>query len=160
MPRATAVMVALLMSPFLAMTAASAHAQLVAISPADGSTLASMPGKAKLEFDEPISAADAVLVTPAQEVGKLASGVDGTKVVFKLPGGGPRGEYTLTYRVVSEDGHVVTDDVHFTVVRGQAPKISAAASGKSYSFPLAGVIGGAAALLFIAIVLVVVKVRR
>jgi copper resistance protein C len=99
-----------------------AHAQLVKMSPADGSTVQVAPTRIVLTFDENIQRiGDAVVVT----------GPDGSRVEAGAPtvlgatateGLRPlvyRGRYTVTYRVVSDDGHPVTAALQFTLAAGR-----------------------------------------
>lgn len=97
-------------------TTASAHAQLVETSPADGATVGAVPLNARLTFTDPIdpqfvrlrlTGPDGVATTPEPVV---KQGV----VTVPLTDGGP-GEYVLVYRVVSKDGHPVSGRVAFTV---------------------------------------------
>jgi hypothetical protein len=86
--------------------------------------------------------------------------ITGQQIKAIMPATGPRGDYVLAYRIVADDGHAVNGSVQFTVVQGEEPSVSGVSSKPAREIPMAGIIGGAAALLFVAIMLVLVKVRR
>jgi len=94
---------------------ADAHAALRSISPADGTTVGSAPRSVVLEFDEPISTSFAtVTVTgPDGDAGSGRTKVDGTTVTQALRTDLPDGTYKVAFRVVSEDGHPVSDTSTF-----------------------------------------------
>ena len=114
--RAVVVAVLALLAVAGVATTASAHAQLVETSPADGATVASLPRAATLTFTDPIdpqfvrvrlTGPDRVPTSPEPSV---KQGV----VTVPLTDAGA-GEYLLVYRVVSKDGHPVSGSVTFTV---------------------------------------------
>lgn len=98
---------------------AFAHAHLHNSTPADGSVVASSPPVATLTFSE------AALVTaawlqkgdgPKESLGSLPQ-KSAPKVSIPLPALAG-GSYSLSWRVVSEDGHVMGGEIHFTVTPG------------------------------------------
>ncbi|MEV6447428.1 copper resistance CopC family protein [Amycolatopsis sp. NPDC051716] len=110
---------------------ASAHTELESSSPAEGASLAAAPSKIELTFEEPVTLqADPISVT----------GPDGTKWTVGTPAvvdavitapvtpSGPAGAYTLTYKVVSDDGDKVTAAVHFTLTAPVSASSAAPAS--------------------------------
>ncbi len=101
---------------------AAAHSNQVATDPLDGATLAVLPQAVTVSLDEkPMAVGHGLVVT----------GPDGTRVSADLPelvghslrvpivSTGPAGVYTVGYRVVSADGHVVTGSFRFTVTSGR-----------------------------------------
>ena len=103
---------------------ASAHAALKSSSPAEGASLAAAPQKVELTFEEAVTLQpDPISVT----------GPDGAKWTVSTPAvtdatitaavapSGPAGAYTLTYKVVSDDGDKVTGAVHFTLTAPASP---------------------------------------
>jgi methionine-rich copper-binding protein CopC len=95
---------------------AHAHAHLLQAAPADGSTLTQPPSAFSLKFNE---AATLTALTiqkdgqPAQKVGALPTK---PSAQFNIPA--PKldaGSYTLTYRVLSDDNHVMSGTVKFKV---------------------------------------------
>lgn len=120
---------ALTMSTFLT-APAYAHAGLVSTDPEDGTTLDAAPTSVTLTFNEELGEKAFVVVTaPDGKQQELdAPEIDGEVVTQTLdpdteaaehPGGG----WTIAYRVVSADGHVVDGHVRFRVT-GEAPSPS------------------------------------
>lgn len=105
------------LSSIIMATGAEAHAALESISPKDGSSVTTAPRRVVLTFSEPISTSFAtVTVTgPDGVVSEGRTAVDGVTVTQALAPDVANGRYTVTYRVVSEDGHPVSDRTTFTV---------------------------------------------
>ena len=123
---------------------ASAHSQLIRMDPADGSTVTVAPTQVVLTFDENIQhIGDAVVV-----IGPGGSRVDDGPVVVSGPTATEQlrplttpGRYTVSYRVVSDDGHPVTRTLGFVLAgvtasptltgtqAGKAPHTAAASGG-------------------------------
>jgi copper transport protein len=103
--------------------AASAHATLTRESPSFGQRLERSPVHVRLSFDQSVEALpDAIRVFDVH--GRLASGrtrTSGDKRTIGTPVRRlPRGAYTIRWRVVSADGHVVSG-VYTFGVRHRAP---------------------------------------
>ena len=105
------------LSSLVMATGADAHAALRSISPDDGSMLTVAPTTVVLTFDEPIgtSFATVSVAGPAGSVSTGRAAVDGVTVTQALMAGLPNGRYTVSFHVVSEDGHPVSDRTTFTV---------------------------------------------
>ncbi|CAM5764468.1 copper resistance CopC/CopD family protein [Bosea minatitlanensis] len=105
-------------------TLALAHAALNSAAPADGSVLAAAPGRIELVFSEPVSPLALRLVGPDGAARTLDRFVlkDST-LVISPPAGLANGTYTLSWRVVSEDGHPVGGALVFSIGApgGRAP---------------------------------------
>jgi methionine-rich copper-binding protein CopC len=107
---------------------ASAHATLRSMTPAAGSTVKKAPAAVVLTFNERISASFATVTVTDAKGGSVTSGktvVTGETVTQKLQPVGS-GRYTVAFRVVSEDGHPVSQKASFTVAL-PAPTTSAPA---------------------------------
>lgn len=99
-----------------------AHATLVSASPARNSSNPTSPSEVKLVFDdELIAAADnanIIIVRSGSQSGPQVdlgnSVVVGSVLTVGLPRLSP-GNYFVTYRIVSNDGHPVTSDYQFSV---------------------------------------------
>ncbi|WP_245533506.1 copper resistance CopC family protein [Actinoalloteichus spitiensis] len=98
---------------------ASAHNVLVGCDPVDGATLPTPPDAVELVFDQPVLGGfNTVTVTGPggyrwerdEEVA-----VEGASVRQRLHPLGPAGEYTIAYRILSADGHPVSDTLTFTL---------------------------------------------
>jgi copper transport protein len=139
---------------------AAAHARLVGSKPADGAVLATPPADVRLLFDDEVRPAGGDLAVDAAGRSVLGgpahrlAGNDRALVVPLRPGL-RRGAYTVRWRVISNDGHLITGVLAFAVGAGAprpVPTLSAGGSGPSSSSVLlrllflAGVLvaGGAA----------------
>lgn len=100
----------------LGVAPAAAHTSLVAVNPADGSTVDTTPAAVVLTFTEPAVALGTQVVVTGPR-GKASAGavrlVDST-VRQELVSGAPAGRYTVAWRVTSEDGHPITGQLSFT----------------------------------------------
>jgi copper transport protein len=113
----------------LGAAAASAHAELLGSTPADGQRLASAPTEVVLSFTEPVTVPDSglgVLDRAGQRVddgsvGHPAGRSDQVRIGLRPRL--PAGAYLVTWRVVSADAHPIQGGVSFTV--GDAAPLSA-----------------------------------
>lgn len=110
------VLAALLALPALA----RAHARLEKSDPSRRESLATAPASVRLWFNEPIEAefsrirvANAAGETIA-EGGRLDES-NGKLFLLELPGGLAPGDYTVTFEVLSVDGHRVKQSFPFTL---------------------------------------------
>lgn len=142
-----------LISLVLTPTAATAHTNTVETNPDHGAVLDELPAEATVTLGEAPKQADVVLKAPDGRVQKLQARVAETTITVELPSTGPRGDYTLSYRVVSADGHPVTGSTTFTVEAGPAAAAtpvpaetgrSAVAGGAEWSWSSLALAGGAA----------------
>jgi methionine-rich copper-binding protein CopC len=94
--------------------AASAHAVLRSTNPRAGATIGRLPERVVVTFDDTIGTPAYVTVTGPD--GRADTGdalVDGDSVSVALRAGGSAGDYTVAYRVVSDDGHPVEGTFDF-----------------------------------------------
>ena len=118
--------------------AASAHARLVGSKPADGAVLATAPGDVKLLFDDEIRPAGGDLVIDSRGRSVLAgpahrlAGND-RALVLPLRPALARGAYTVRWRVVSSDGHLLTGVLAFAVGSGSARPVPTLSAGGGLS---------------------------
>ncbi|MCW2501843.1 MAG: copper resistance protein CopC [Actinomycetia bacterium] len=101
---------------------ALAHTQLLSSTPPDGSTVGRAPAEVALHFSEgldPRFVRIAVRAPGGSEAAQGRPSVSGSVVRQRMD---PRaaGTYTLSYRVVSADGHPVSDSLAFTATSEQA----------------------------------------
>jgi copper resistance protein C len=136
--RLTAVFVLASLALVTIVTPASAHAELISSNPAKDASVNSPPQQLQLTFNEAVSP-ESITVTGPQgaqwTVGQLK--VEGPVVTAPVIPVGPEGQYTINYRVLSDDGDPVTGTVSFrmttaviTAVR-TAPPSSATGQGSS-----------------------------
>ena len=101
---------------------ASAHNSLISSNPSDEASLDASPGAIVLTFDQPVQAGEglnSVAVTGPD--GKEWQGgkatVDSNVVTAPVRELGPKGTYTIGYRIVSADGHPVSGKLTFTLTK-------------------------------------------
>lgn len=105
-------------------THASAHSELLESTPAAGSELNKAPTEVQLVFGESVqqqggsivvAAGDTIISQPKTFV------VDGNTASVQLTGPGEPGLYTVDFRVVSADGHVVSESFEYKVIDSTSP---------------------------------------
>lgn len=120
--------------------AAWAHADLASSIPADGEQLDAPPDDVLLTFNEDLLA-DTVVVSVEDSAGLvvrvLELQVDGPDVYVTWPPGLTGPDYTVNYRVVSQDGHPVEGSLAFSVdTPAESPSASAATPGPGTASPV------------------------
>jgi len=95
---------------------ASAHAHLESAMPADGATLTSPPTSIMLMFSEAATLTAMTLIKDGEQPRKLEPlpATAAKRLSVPAPTLAP-GHYTVEYRVVSDDSHVMAGKVTFTV---------------------------------------------
>jgi copper transport protein len=97
---------------------ASAHAALVASDPQDGTVVPDAPNRVTLTFSESvqlISGRIQVLGPDNQRADQGEPQATGDTITIPLRGGGGRGTYLVSYRVVSADSHPVGGTITYSV---------------------------------------------
>lgn len=118
--------------------AASAHDELTGTTPKNGATVKSAPSSLELTFAEkPLAVGNQISVkAPDGSTSKATPKVDGSTVSAPFAGHGD-GAYTVTWRVVSSDGHPISGSYTFTLKGGTAstaaPSTAASSSGGAAS---------------------------
>jgi methionine-rich copper-binding protein CopC len=103
----------------LGATPASAHAHLVRAVPGDGATVTTAPARVRLVFDENMRAPAALAVTgPSgarvdQGQAQVLDNTASVRVEVRTAG-----RYTVAFRVVSADGHPVSEQTSFVFAPG------------------------------------------
>jgi copper resistance protein C len=99
---------------------ALAHDVLERTNPADGTTVSTMPASVVLTFsEEPLDIGSQVVVTgPTGPVSSGAPTINGRDVTQAVAPSAPGGDYTVSYRVTSDDGHPVTGTFSFHATVG------------------------------------------
>lgn len=101
-------------------TAALAHSMLVKAEPPRRALLAKAPAQVRLWFNEEIEGDYASLVVldaekhPVTEISPQLAPDDRKSIILPLPELAP-GKYSVKFRVLSVDGHVVESNFDFTV---------------------------------------------
>ncbi|MGN6377703.1 MAG: copper resistance CopC/CopD family protein [Gaiellales bacterium] len=120
---------------------AEAHATLISSTPAAGGVVARAPHQVVLKFDEPVqpvkggtdvvtSAGRSVLGGPPH----TAAG-DGRELVIPLQSGLGDGDYTVRWRIVSTDGHLISGVLAFGVGLGRPPPQASTTESSSTDWP-------------------------
>ena len=118
---------ALAAGSLLGMNPAAAHDELVSTNPTDGATLTEAPASLELTYSGDIMEVDGanqVRVTNAagESVTDGAPDIDGKVVTQDLATAAADDTYTVTWRVVSSDGHPIQGTFTYTV--GQGSKVA------------------------------------
>ncbi len=103
---------------------ALAHTELILSDPVDGAVLEADPSEVLLSFSEELIP-DTVKVSVADGTGFVVMvavpDVEGTDVSFPWPPALTGPDFTVNYRVVSQDGHPVSGSLSFTGATPAAP---------------------------------------
>jgi copper transport protein len=117
-------------------TAGWAHATLARTVPANGAVLTTAPRAVRLAFDEPIRLGSGVKAIQ-NGAGSVLAGkpriAGGRTLVVPLRQGLEDGDYTVLWRVVSDDGHSLAGVTTFGVGAGRAPPAAALSVGNGPS---------------------------
>jgi copper transport protein len=126
--RARALLVLLLCSLALP-GSAWAHATLVKVTPENGTVLSSPPTAVRLVFDDRVRAGSGIKAVRNEggtsELDGKARVVGGRTLVVPLRSGLPDGDYTVLWRVVSDDGPTIAGVTVFGVGAGRPPPTAA-----------------------------------
>ncbi len=141
-------------------TPAFAHDVLVGSQPAAGSTLATGPTEVRFDFNAPVREGPNTITVLGPngthwERTENAT-VSGNSVSTQVAPLGPAGVYTVSYSIISADGHPVTGDMTFTLTRagtGTPITPAGAATSGGGGIPIWVWILGAAVLLAVALLI-------
>jgi methionine-rich copper-binding protein CopC len=115
------VLVALVAALVLPTGVAAAHAELLSMTPKDGSTFAKPPTEVVLKYSEAVQATGSEVVVTSPSGATVSTGdadiVDGV-VTERLTSMTEAGPYRIVARIISDDGHPVTAVGTFTVTTG------------------------------------------
>ncbi|KUP96377.1 copper resistance CopC family protein [Thermobifida cellulosilytica] len=166
---------------------AQAHNTLISSSPEDGATLDAPPEEVVLTFNADVLEGGNGIVVTGPDGADYADGevvVDGSEASVALAPLTVPGEYTIDYRIVSADGHPLSDTLSFTLDESAVPEPSpspseaeepgeeetpppasveeeAATDVRSLAGPFAPVLGVLAAIGGIAVIaIIVIRLRR
>ena len=111
---------ALFLPGIIWLSAASAHTSLITQQPVGNSVIQELPSEVTLTFDEPlivIGKANSIMVLDPKgnEISIGETKVLNNVVSRSISASEVDGKYSVTYRVVSEDGHVVSSTYQFTL---------------------------------------------
>ncbi len=126
-------LLALIAAGIVAPTAA-AHARLLGVVPPDRAVLTQAPRAVRFVFDDQVRTAPGIAAV-RNGGGSVLAGkprVEGKELVVPLRAGLPDGDYTVRWRVISDDGHEIGGVMAFAVGSGRAaptPGLSAGSTG-------------------------------
>ena len=107
---------------------ARAHTSLVRADPADGSVLSAAPKSVRFVFDDDVRLVSGVKAV-RNEGGSVLRGqprvAGGRVLVVPLRSGLGEGDYTVLWKVISDDGHKLAGVISFGVGVGRAPPTAA-----------------------------------
>jgi methionine-rich copper-binding protein CopC len=122
-----------------------AHNQLIGTAPAADATLAEPPTSVTLTFVQPLNPKFTTIVVSDAARRREPAGapaIDGGKGTVTLTEPLANGGYTVAYRIVSVDGHVVQGSYDFTVADPALPAAPAAAASAAPASAAASSSGG------------------
>ena len=109
--------------------AAWAHATLVRATPEDGGVLPTPPAAVRVVFDDDVRAGSGIKAIRNDGGASVLDGkphvVGGRTLVVPLRNGLPDGDYTVLWRVVSNDGHTIAGVTAFGVGSRRSPPTAA-----------------------------------
>ena len=101
---------------------AHAHAHLLGSTPANHSTLAVAPAEITLRFQEEVQLTALALQSGDAKPLKVAALPPGRSRTFSLPLPAiGSGSHTVTWRALSDDGHVMSGTLVFTILPSAVP---------------------------------------
>lgn len=162
-----AITVAIMGAVAMVLTAApaSAHAELVSSDPAQGSTVGSVPDSVTLTFTEALDrpAAVSVIAPDGTDLAEGGPDVVGDTLTQSVSGvsadDASPGRYSVSYQVVSADGHSVSGTVAF-LLRGASRDEPASSAPLQEEGPREGVVIGLLGGLVLALGTVVLGLSR
>jgi methionine-rich copper-binding protein CopC len=116
---------------------AQAHSELISTDPADGAVLDVPPTTVSFTFNEALlpDFVRFVGTDPNGQTGDLpVSSVDGPTATIDWPAAAPAGEWRVSYRVVSQDGHPVEGGITFTYA-GASPTTAPTSAAPTTAAP-------------------------
>jgi methionine-rich copper-binding protein CopC len=119
---------------------ALAHDELVGSSPAAGATLTALPKRVVLRFEEPPARQGIRMTVVDPRGGRLnrtGPQLNGSTLSEALRPSKRRGDYVISFHIVSDDGHPVSGTIRFTVAAA-APVVAAAPPVKATPTAAAG----------------------
>ncbi|MBV6760611.1 copper resistance CopC family protein [Rhodococcus opacus] len=178
MRRVVTILVAMGALLLLGMSPAQAHSELESSNPAADSVMDYAPAGVELVFNQKISDqfANVTVTAPdGTQVGDPKPTVEGERALLPIQDGIPSGQYTVGYRVISEDGHPITGSFSFTLALTETPAPVAGAASTTPIVPVAAdasddagtgssmvlpILGGVVALLFVLGIVIVLRGER
>jgi methionine-rich copper-binding protein CopC len=143
----------------LSMPSSSAHVEIVSSFPERFSNVNPIPTQAWIQFSGSLQTLDGEAVNTLEVIDSTGIAVnfgdpviDGAKIMTKLSGQSAPGAFTVKYRVVGDDGHVIEGDYTFNASPDYAEAVptTTSATEEKASLNVGGIV-----LVFFLIVFVV-----
>lgn len=143
----------------LAIPTSSAHVEIVDSFPERFANVNPIPTQVWIQFSGELQTLDGQALNSLEVIDSTGLSVnfedpviDGAKIMTKVSGQSAPGVFTVKYRVVGDDGHVIEGDYTFNASpdysEEQSPMPISSTSGQS-SFPVGGILIGALFLTFL-----------
>jgi len=136
--RRVAVLVASLLFSGFGIAAAQAHAELVSMSPAAGSSVEQAPASVTLSFNEDVASIGSTIVVLDADGNAMQTGeprVVGGEITIDLLPLATAGWYHVNFRVLAADGHMVSGSETFALTPATLEGSQMSASGSPYPQP-------------------------
>jgi methionine-rich copper-binding protein CopC len=154
----------------LAIPNSAAHVTIVSSFPERFANVNPIPTQVWIQFSGDLQTLDGQAVNSLEVIDSTGISVnfedpiiDGAKIMTKVSGQSAPGVFTVKYRVVGDDGHVIEGDYTFNAspdyAAEQSPMPMSETSGQS-SIPVGGILIGALLLAFFGGIIVRAKNRR
>jgi methionine-rich copper-binding protein CopC len=119
-----------ILAPLAAVSVAWAHTHLEEAQPAEGSIMTAAPANIVLRFSEAAHVTALTLQKEGEAAQKLAPlpSAPAEQVAVPSPKLAP-GKYVVSWRVVSDDNHIMSGKLHFTVDPDATPTAGKAPEG-------------------------------
>jgi methionine-rich copper-binding protein CopC len=154
----------------LAIPSSSAHVEIVSSFPEQFANVNPIPREVWIQFSGALQTLDGEAVNSLEVIDSTGLSVnfedpiiDGAKIMTKVSGQSAPGVFTVKYRVVGDDGHVIEGDYTFNAspdyAAEQSPMPISSTSEES-SIPVGGILLGALLLAFFGGIFLRAKKRR
>jgi len=154
----------------LVIPSSSAHVEIVSTFPERFANVNPIPTQVWIQFSGALQTLDGEAVNSLEVIDSTGISVnfedpiiEGAKITTKVSGQSAPGVFTVKYRVVGDDGHVIEGDYTFNAspdyAAEQSPMPISATSEES-SIPVGGILIGALLLAFFGGMIVRAKNRR
>ena len=154
----------------LAIPSSSAHVEIVSSFPERFANVNPIPREVWIQFSGALQTLDGEAVNTLEVIDSTGLSVnfedpmiDGAKIMTKVSGQSAAGVFTVKYRVVGDDGHVIEGDYTFNAspdyAAEQSPMPISSTSEES-SIPVGGILLGALLLAFFGGIFLRAKNRR
>ena len=143
----------------LSMPGSSAHVEIVSSFPERLATVNPIPTEVMIEFSGELQTLDGQAVNTLEVIDSTGIAVNyedpiisGARITTKVSGQSAPGVFTVKYRVVGDDGHVIEGEYTFNASPDYAAEPTAmpiSSNGEGSSIPTGGILLGGLVLVFL-----------